>query len=243
MSRSNINAPVASDYPATAFFAVHKGNKTGVFATQYVRTRLSSGLVLILLFISAQLIKSIEGYTAAKYEVFDNKAHAESFAKTGVIPPGVTPVRPGAHTPVRRTTSLGGSSVKLSAKNSRTGFGPSGSGVNRTGSMSTLASATTAAPPAKLVPVSSVPASFARSPTRAGKPTTAVSVPTAQRGTSTSTITTATGPSRSMSRTSEETDAVPSKAIEVWTDGSCLGNGKQGSRAAYAVYFGPGDPR
>ncbi|CAE6462353.1 unnamed protein product [Rhizoctonia solani] len=33
------------------------------------------------------------------------------------------------------------------------------------------------------------------------------------------------------------------REVKVWTDGSCLGNGKAGATAAYAVYFGPDDRR
>ena len=34
-----------------------------------------------------------------------------------------------------------------------------------------------------------------------------------------------------------------SEFLQVYTDGSSLGNGKNGARAGLGVYFGPGDPR
>ncbi|KAG8722807.1 hypothetical protein FRC08_007755 [Ceratobasidium sp. 394] len=235
MSESTRRAPTENDYPATAFFAVYRGHKTGVFPTL------------------AQLVKNIEGYTAAVWEVFNNKAHAENFAKTGVVPNGATPVKPGAHsTPgARRTTSLAGNSSagRFAPPASRVGNAGASLAGAGTKSMSALAGASVPAP-APLAPTKSVPV-FNNSPTRAGRPTVTATEPVrAEPGSSRSnpvSVTTSASSivSRTMSGSTDDTDLGLGKEdkIEVWTDGSCLANGKDNPRAAYGVYFGDGDPR
>ncbi|KAF8607734.1 hypothetical protein BDV93DRAFT_552562 [Ceratobasidium sp. AG-I] len=241
-----MSQPVRSEYPGTAFFAVHRGHKTGVFATH------------------AELLKHIDGYNHPKWCVFPNKAHATLFARTGEIPPGANPIKPGDYqrSPVKRTMSMGGSAGRLTAANSLASAGPSTSGVGPSRTASTSAATTTfklPAPPAKATAIRH------HSPSRAGRPTTGTSTTTmlgAQRSSSTlaesnqrqhsmsSTVSTVPtlglNQSRSSSTTSISTSSAVSAldgSIEVWTDGSCLGNGKPGARAAYAVYFAPNDPR
>ncbi|KAG8743363.1 hypothetical protein FRC10_012167 [Ceratobasidium sp. 414] len=233
MSESTRRAPTESDYPATAFFAVYRGHKTGVFPTL------------------TQLIKNIEGYTAAVWEVFNNKAHAENFAKTGVVPNGVTPVKPGAHSSpgARRTTSLAGNPnagrfapLASRAKNTSASLAAAG-----TKSMSALAGASA---PAPLAPTKSVPAFYGQ-PTRAGRPAmTATKSTRVEPGSSRSNPVSVTASmssiaSRTTSGSTDNTDPGLGEEdkVEVWTDGSCLANGKQNPRAAYGVYFGEDDPR
>ncbi|KAG8765685.1 hypothetical protein FRC12_007361 [Ceratobasidium sp. 428] len=230
MSNSTRKLPAENDYPRTAFFAVYRGHKTGVFPTYM------------------QLMKNIENFTAPKWEVFNNRAHAEHFAKNGDLPNGVTPVQPGAHsTPgSRRTASLvGGSSApRFSAPASRIGNSNTSSAVGATQSMSALAS--TSAP--KLAPTKSTPV-FNNSPTRAGRPDALEPTRPVPGSSRSNPVSVATSQSSLSSRTTstgtEQTDPVlgDEDKVEVWTDGSCLDNGKPSARAAYGVYFGEGDPR
>ncbi|KAG9126832.1 hypothetical protein FRC07_001784 [Ceratobasidium sp. 392] len=233
MSNSMRKLPSENDFPPTAFFAVYRGHKTGVFPTY------------------AQLMKNIENYTAAIWNVFNNKAHAENFAKTGVVPNGVTPVQPGAHsTPgSRRTTSLisSSSAPRFAIPASRT----AGLAVGGTKSMSALAGTSTPAPAPKLAPTKSTPV-FNDSPTRAGRPSAAAPtdlerpVAGSSRSNPVSVTTSMSSmSSRTTSASTQNTDPEleDEDKAEVWTDGSCLDNGKPNARAAYGVYFGEGDPR
>ncbi|QRV87901.1 ribonuclease H-like protein [Ceratobasidium sp. AG-Ba] len=237
--------PSESDYPGTVFFGVHRGHKTGVRAT------------------FAQLMKEIDGYKSPVWEAFNNKAHAEQFAKTGVVPSGATPVQPGAHNASggKRTAGRSGSSGggRFAAPLGRVGSTVSGSSssLGTTKSMSALESTTV--PGMKLGPTNSVPA-FNRSPAPVGRPGATPLIASARSASTLSgssrghpasaTTSLSSTSSRAMSGTASastaDTDFVNQRdqeTIEVWTDGSCLGNGKAGSRAAYAVYFGEGDPR
>lgn len=186
-----------------------------------------------------------------------------SFAQTGEIPPGANPIKPGEHqrTPAKRTMSMGGSAGRLTAANSLAST--SGAGASKTGSITAaLSAANTSARPS--APAAKA-AARSRSPTRAGRPTAGASSTAAlgaQRSSSTmadssqrqhsmsSTASTAPTLGFNQSRSSSTTSASTSSAVsaldgsvEVWTDGSCLGNGKASARAGYAVYFGPEDPR
>lgn len=204
-----MSLPPASDYPPTAFFAVHKGVKTGVFATYN------------------ELIANIKDYLNPKWEAFSNRAHAIEYVKTGQIPKGANPVQPGEHlSPVRRTVSAGaakpGSSV---ARTPSTGAKMSASAPS-----AIKASGSSVKPNGKANPV--VPGSKGRvSPAPLGKPSTKSSV-----------AANSSGGQRNAS-TAASAGRGASGKVEVWTDGSCLDNGKPNARAAYAVYFGQDDPR
>ncbi|CAE7220281.1 unnamed protein product [Rhizoctonia solani] len=173
------------DYPGQAFFGVYKGRKQRVESTYN------------------QLLANVQDYPGAIYEAFMNRAHATQFSKTGQIPEGAVPVKPGM---------------------SRTTISP---GISRT--MSTPLSVKPA--PVDIKPKSSsMDDAVERKPVLGQSQVASGSKPSG-RGIR---ITAALARGATSANTRE---------VQVWTDGSCLGNGKEGATAAYAVYFGPGDPR
>jgi hypothetical protein len=157
-----------------------------------------------------------------------NRAHAIEYARTGVVPAGAVPVQPGAHgsSGVKRTVSVGAAPVLA-----RSG----GAQVVKAASMgaSMPAAAAAVATPGLRVATLGRAASAsagvgvgASSGAGAGAKKAGPGPLGGQRGASTVAVTAQSG-----------------RTVEVWTDGSCLGNGKLGAGAAYAVYFGPSDPR
>lgn len=137
------------------------------------------------------------------------------FSKTGVVPKGAVPVKPGN---VNISVNSPGAAVSLK----RSVSAASSSGTARSGSL--LAASGSGSGSGRSGIGSGVPAT----PSPAGRP-------------STMSTTTSSKPSQRTASTLASTGN--GKSVQVWTDGSCLGNGKANAAAAYAVYFGPDDPR
>ncbi|CAE6524565.1 unnamed protein product [Rhizoctonia solani] len=165
-----------------------------------------------------QLLENIQGYPGAIYEAFMNRSHATKFSETGKVPDGAVPVKPGGS----RTTTAISPGHNISRPTTITS-------VSRT--TSTPLSMSKPAPPLgmknKAASMSSVAQKSKLSSAALGKSTAASG-------------------SGSKAKSGGKLDiaaALKNREVHVWTDGSCLGNGKQGATAAYAVYFGQGDPR
>ncbi|CUA70307.1 ribonuclease HI [Rhizoctonia solani] len=192
------------DYPGQAFFGVYRGRKQRVESTYN------------------QLLENVQDFPGAVYEAFMNRAHATQFSKTGKVPEGAVPVKPGM---------------------SRTVIGPAGisrpttTGVPRTMSapLSSLAPKVelkTKASSMNAAVEKSKPTSLALGKSKAEEKKSAPGASGSGGG--------GAGANSNANAGSSSSNA---KEVHVWTDGSCLGNGKLGATAAYAVYFGPGDRR
>ncbi|KAG8691704.1 hypothetical protein FRC11_012455 [Ceratobasidium sp. 423] len=181
-----------------------------------------------------------------------NKAHAMHFSRTGQIPEGATPVKPG----VSRTTSapvLGKPAPlevkpKASSMNAAVGSSKPGSvALGKSGGEATGGGSSKPAANGASKSGTSGAASGSKPSGTGSKPTAGPSKPSGimaglARGTPTPV---GNGKSTSINtvRNASTSANNNSQTVEVWTDGSCLGNGKPDARAAYAVYFGPDDPR
>ncbi|CAE6487082.1 unnamed protein product [Rhizoctonia solani] len=200
------------DYPGQAFFGVHRGRKQCVEPTY------------------DKLLKNIQDFPGAIYEVFMNRAHAAHFSKTGQVPVGAVPVKPGAS----RTMVSPGVSRTLGAPSG------SGSGLAPLEVKNKAALTNTAAIESK--PTSTALAKSAGSGA-SGSKSGGLNVTATLRASGLSTGNKSTSINTNTTRNASTSATTHTREIQVWTDGSCLGNGKQGAKAAYAVYFGPNDPR
>ncbi|CAE6474000.1 unnamed protein product [Rhizoctonia solani] len=215
------------DYPGQAFFGVYRGRKQRVESTYN------------------QLLENVQDFPGAVYEAFMNRAHATQFSKTGKVPEGAVPVKPGM---------------------SRTVIGPAGisrpttTGVPRTMSapLSSLAPKVelkTKASSMNAAVEKSKPTSLALGKSKAEEKMSAPGVSAKSSGSGSGganssrfNITAALNRGKpkvpvSVQDANAGSSSSNAKEVHVWTDGSCLGNGKLGATAAYAVYFGPGDRR
>ncbi|CAE6424451.1 unnamed protein product [Rhizoctonia solani] len=211
------------DYPGQVFFGVHKGRKQCIEPTYQ------------------QLLANIQDYPSAVYEAFMNKVHASEFSKTGKIPSGAVPVKPGmSRTSGAPPGPIAGPSapsklVNVSGKakavslNAAVESRPTMSfALGGAGSSGQLAAGTRGPGSKSTVSSSGV------KPSGEKIATLIRGTPTPVGGNKSTSINTVRNAS---------TSAVNTGRVEVWTDGSCLGNGKDNAVAAYAVYFGPGDSR
>ncbi|KAH7343930.1 hypothetical protein B0J17DRAFT_644566 [Rhizoctonia solani] len=199
------------DYPGQAFFGVYRGRKQCVEST-YNR-----------------LLENIQDFPGAIYEAFMNRAHATQFSKTGQVPVGAVPIKPGAS----RTTVSPGVARTLSVSS----LPPrSGLGSLEVKNKAALENATVVGSKPTSAGLGKCKSGTIKSGAKSGRLNITATLQASQGNKSTSINTTATR-NASTSATSN------TREVNVWTDGSCLGNGKQGAKAAYAVYFGPNDPR
>ncbi|GAB1524960.1 Serine/threonine-protein kinase [Rhizoctonia solani] len=207
------------------------------------------------------LMKNVQGYPDAVYKAFMNKAHADEFSKTGKVPRGAVPVQPGASSSSSSSSSSLSRTLSLSAPLA----GPSSSlrpdslkpnvvsmsasASAQSGPSTSLVSGGSAGSSRQVTTAVAAAGSSSSSTNKSGsgsKPTATKSnggkTASLIRGTPTpvgSNKSTSINTARNAS-----TSASSSKGkIEVWTDGSCLSNGRENAAAAYAVYFGPDDPR
>ncbi|KAF8760167.1 Ribonuclease H-like protein [Rhizoctonia solani] len=215
------------DYPGQVFFGVHKGKRQCIEPTYQ------------------SLMKNVQGYPDAVYKAFMNKAHADEFSKTGKVPRGAVPVQPGASSSsssssssLSRTLSLKPNVVSMSASASAQS-GPSTSLVSG-GSAGSSRQVTTA------VAAAGSSSSSTNKSGSGSKPTATKSNGARLRLLSVVRLRllVAINPHPSIPLEMRAHQLPPTRSkIEVWTDGSCLSNGRENAAAAYAVYFGPDDPR
>ncbi|KAF8708978.1 Protein kinase C terminal domain, partial [Rhizoctonia solani] len=223
------------DYPGQVFFGVHKGKRQCIEPTYQ------------------SLMKNVQGYPDAVYKAFMNKAHADEFSKTGKVPRGAVPVQPGASSSsssslLSRTLSssapLAGPSSSLRSDSLKPNVvsmsasaqsGPSTSLVSggNAGSSGQVAAAGSSSSSANKSGSGSKPTA---TKSNGGKTASLIrGTPTPVGSNKPTSVNTARNASTSASSNRSK--------IEVWTDGSCLSNGRENAAAAYAVYFGPDDPR
>lgn len=181
-----------------------------------------------------------------------NRAHAMHFSKTGQILPGATPIKPGASrtvpspAAVSRTTSVPvlSKTVPLEVKPKAVSLSaamekkPLGSvALGKTGE-----SSRSSASGNKPSTLGNKPSTSGSKPSGSGfRPAGSNLAAAIHRGTPTPVGNKST--SINQVRNASTAAGSTSREVKVWTDGSCLGNGKKDAAAAYAVYFGPGDSR
>ncbi|CAE6458593.1 unnamed protein product [Rhizoctonia solani] len=209
------------DYPGQVFFGVYKGRKQCIEPTYQ------------------QLLANIRDYPGAVYEAFMNKVHASEFSKTGKIPSGAVPVKPGAPKTSSAPPGPGGSKpVNISGKaNSISMSAPVESRSSASLALGTGGPSRQPAAGSKASGSGSGSGLMTPKPSGGKIATLIRGTPTPAGGNKSTSINTARNVSTSAVNNNKNGQ------VEVWTDGSCLGNGKDNATAAYAVYFGPGDPR
>ncbi|QRV73053.1 ribonuclease H-like protein [Ceratobasidium sp. AG-Ba] len=217
--------PTENDYPKTAFFAVHRGNKACVCSTY------------------GKLMSNIADSKSPIWEAFDNRSHAEHFVKTGRIPSGAAPIKPGAHiVPSNRHRSI----HKGISGNSLPNVTKLGSGTRATRS-GLAPEVYNIAPRLTLTESTSVPSCSAFC---VGRPTTSRvarsvcdAVTVVEPSHEFSPLIETQGPSVLPTNTTASATAAPrvDEKTEVWTGGFCSENHR--APAAYGVYFGDDDPR